>query len=102
MEVNVFHYGPGGSLGPHRDLPEKLITHVLYFNRSWNNADGGCLCILRSQNPKHLVSEVPPLIGHSAVIVRSEHSWHAVSPVVNHSAHSRRSVRDVYRQKTSP
>ncbi|HEY0371381.1 MAG TPA: polysaccharide pyruvyl transferase family protein, partial [Thermoanaerobaculia bacterium] len=32
LEVNVFHYGPGASLGAHSDLPDKLVTHVLYFN----------------------------------------------------------------------
>jgi SM-20-related protein len=92
MEVNVFHYAPGGSLGPHCDLPEKLVTHVLYFNRSWNPADGGCLSILGSSDPSDLVAEVPPLVGHSAVIVRSENSWHAVSKVLGGSPQSRRSV----------
>lgn len=92
MEVNVFHYGPGGSLDAHRDLPEKLVTHVLYFNRSWNAADGGCLRILRSSDPADLVAEIPPIAGSSSVIVRSENSWHAVSRVASDSAISRRSV----------
>jgi Rps23 Pro-64 3,4-dihydroxylase Tpa1-like proline 4-hydroxylase len=92
MEVNVCHYGPGGSLGAHRDLPEKLVTHVLYFNRSWNPADGGCLSVLRSADPADLVAEIAPIVGHSAVIIRSENSWHAVSRVVGDSAISRRSV----------
>ena len=63
MEANVFHYAPGGSLGPHRDLPEKLVTHVLYFNRSWDAADGGCLRILRSADPDDVAAEIPPLVG---------------------------------------
>lgn len=92
MEVNVFHYGRGGSLGAHRDLPEKLVTHVLYFNRSWNRADGGCLSILRSADQADLTAEIAPIVGHSCVIVRSENSWHAVSRVANDSAHSRRSM----------
>jgi SM-20-related protein len=92
IEVNVIHYGPGGSLGAHRDLPEKLVTHVLYFNRSWSSADGGCLSVLGSADPADLVAEVPPLVGHSAVIVRSDNSWHAVSRVVSDSRQSRRSV----------
>jgi SM-20-related protein len=92
MEANVFHYGPGNSLGAHRDLPEKLVTHVLYFNRSWNRADGGCLRILRSADPADLVAEIAPIVGHSSVVVRSECSWHAVSPVINGSAQSRRSI----------
>jgi SM-20-related protein len=92
MEVNVFHYGPGGSLGAHCDLPEKLVTHVLYFNRTWNNADGGCLRILRAQDLESVAAEISPLVGHSAVIVRSERSWHAVSRVVSRSSRSRRSM----------
>ncbi|MBC7928507.1 MAG: 2OG-Fe(II) oxygenase [Bryobacteraceae bacterium] len=92
LEVNVFHYGPGGSLGPHRDLPEKIVTHVLYFNRSWNSADGGCLRVLRSADPVDLAAEILPITGNSAVIVRSESSWHAVSSVANDSAFSRRSL----------
>jgi Rps23 Pro-64 3,4-dihydroxylase Tpa1-like proline 4-hydroxylase len=92
MEVNVFHYGPGGSMDAHRDLPEKIVTHVLYFNRSWNATDGGCLRILRSSDPSDMVAEIPPLAGYSSVIIRSENSWHAVSRVASDAAISRRSV----------
>jgi hypothetical protein len=92
MEANVFHYGPGNSLSAHRDLPEKLVTQVLYFNRSWDRANGGCLQILRSSDPADVVAEIPPIVGYSSVVVRSENSWHAVSRVANDSATSRRSV----------
>ena len=92
MEANVFHYGPGCSLGAHKDLPEKLVTHVLYFNRSWDGANGGCLCILRSGDLSDLAMEVLPVVGNSAVLVRSDRSWHAVSRVVGGTACSRRSV----------
>lgn len=92
MEANVFHYGPGGSMDPHQDLPEKLVTHVLYFNRSWNAPDGGYLRILRSSDPADLAAEIQPIVGSSCVIVRSENSWHAVSQVASDSACSRRSI----------
>jgi Rps23 Pro-64 3,4-dihydroxylase Tpa1-like proline 4-hydroxylase len=92
LEVNVFHYGPGASLGAHPDLADKIITHVFYFNESWNPKEGGCLSILRSSDARDIVAEVPPLVGTSAVIVRSDNSWHAVAPVVNGSQVSRRSV----------
>jgi SM-20-related protein len=92
MEVNVFHYGPGGSLGPHRDLPEKIVTHVLYFNEAWNPTNGGCLRILRSVDSDDVAAEIPPLIGNSSVLVRSENSWHAVSLVAQGASSSRRSV----------
>ena len=46
MEANAFHYGRSAWLGPHVDLEDKLVTHVLYFNESWSENDGGCLTIL--------------------------------------------------------
>lgn len=92
LEVNVFHYGPGARLGPHADLKDKIVTHVLYFNRSWNGDDGGCLTILRSADPTQVAAEITPIVGNSAVLVRSENSWHAVSRVVNGCHWSRRSL----------
>jgi len=92
MEANVCHYGSGGNLDAHKDLPEKIVTHVLYFNRSWNPADGGCLTILRSADLSDVAAEISPIVGYSSVLVRSDNSWHAVSRVVNPSVPSRRSM----------
>jgi len=92
IEANVFHFGPGASLGPHLDLPAKRITHVLYFNRTWDPLDGGCLNILNSGNPDDVVAEILPLVGNSSVLVRSNRSWHSVRRVVDGSPRSRRSV----------
>jgi polysaccharide pyruvyl transferase WcaK-like protein len=92
IEVNVFHYPPGGVLSPHNDLEDKIVTHVLYFNGEWDPADGGCLHILRSGDEANIAAVIPPVVGASAVIVRSEHSWHAVEPVRSDSALSRRSL----------
>jgi hypothetical protein len=92
MEVNVFHYGPGAHLGPHADLKDKIVTHVLYFNPSWDQEDGGCLSILRSTDPTDAAARIAPIVGNSAVLVRSENSWHAVSRVVSGCRLSRRSV----------
>lgn len=96
MEVNVFHYGPGARLGPHSDLKDKIVTHVLYFNQSWNANDGGCLTILRSADPADLAAEIVPVVGNSAVLVRSEKSWHAVSRVTNGCRDSRRSLTTTF------
>jgi Rps23 Pro-64 3,4-dihydroxylase Tpa1-like proline 4-hydroxylase len=101
LEVNVFHYGPGASLGPHLDLKTKIVTHVLYFNKSWDINDGGCLTILNSGNPKDVAKIVPPIVGYSAVIVRSDRSWHAVSQVVNDCQWSRRSLTATFYQPES-
>ena len=92
LEVNLFHYGPRCLLEPHCDLPDKIVTHVLYFNEAWDPADGGCLRILRSSNPDDFVTEIPPMVGSSVVLVRSEHSWHGVPAVKRGVARSRRSL----------
>lgn len=92
LEVNVFHYPPGGSHGAHPDHRDKIVTHILYFNESWNDDDGGCLTILRSSDPRDIAKTVSPLVGSSAVVVRSDHSWHAVSRVAEHCHLSRRSL----------
>ena len=92
LEVNVFHYPPGGSLGAHPDLRDKIVTHVLYFNSAWDVADGGCLTILRSKDAGDVAKVIPPIVGNSAVLVRSDDSWHAVSPVVKSCRLSRRSL----------
>jgi hypothetical protein len=91
-EVNLFHYGPRSLLDPHPDLPDKVVTHVLYFNDSWDRADGGCLRILRSSNAEDFAKEILPLVGSSAVIVRSDNSWHAVPAVRPDVDRSRRSM----------
>ena len=92
LEVNVFHYPPGGSLGAHPDLRDKIVTHVLYFNESWNDEEGGCLTILRSSDPTQVTRRISPVVGNSAVLVRSDNSWHAVTPVVKSCRLSRRSL----------
>lgn len=92
MEANVSHYGARAWLGPHVDLADKVLTHVFYFNEEWEVSDGGCLTILRSSDMKDVVKIVPPLVGNSAVLVRSQNSWHAVSPVREGCRASRRSL----------
>ncbi|BBP76367.1 hypothetical protein PHLH7_24710 [Pseudomonas sp. Ost2] len=92
MEVNLFHYGPGANLGPHPDLSDKVVTHILYFNETWDPRYGGCLQILNSRDPDSVAREISPLVGNSAVLVRSDTSWHAVSRVIDHCSVSRRSV----------
>ena len=62
------HYGPGAWLGPHLDLKDKIVTHVLYFNQTWNQADGGCLNILNSAEMNDIVATVRPIVGNSSVL----------------------------------
>jgi len=92
IEVNLSHYGASAWLGPHVDLQDKVVTHVFYFNGDWKEQDGGCLTILRSNDMSAVAANIPPLIGNSVIVVRSENSWHAVSRVREGSRISRRSM----------
>jgi SM-20-related protein len=96
MEVNVVHYGPGAWLGPHLDLKEKIVTHVRYCNDAWDPQLGGCLNILRSSNPDDMHATIPPLVGNSALLVRSNRSWRSVSRVAAECQTSRRGVNVIF------
>jgi hypothetical protein len=92
IEANVFHYGRSAWLGPHVDLSEKVMTHIFYFNEVWDQGDGGCLNILSDGDSTDIVKVIPPLVGNSVVVVRSENSWHSVSRVREECRSSRRSL----------
>jgi hypothetical protein len=102
IEANVFHYGRSAWLGPHVDLPDKVVTHVFYFNEVWDENDGGCLTILRAGDMTHLVKVIPPVVGNSVVVVRSDDSWHAVSRVREKCRTSRRSLTVTFYRPGSP
>jgi hypothetical protein len=96
MEAYVCHYGPGAWLGPHVDLKDKIVTHVFYFNASWDKGNGGCLNILRSRDGFDTFAEIAPVVGNSSVLIRSENSWHSVSRVTNGCRSSRRSMNVIF------
>jgi hypothetical protein len=83
MEAAVWRWDGGAELGPHLDMPEKIATQVFYLNGGWNRWWGGCLRILRSRDDGDLYEELPPLLGTSSILIRSERSWHSVSPVAS-------------------
>ena len=92
IEGNLFHYGPNAWMGPHVDLKIKIVTHVLYFNDEWNEADGGCVSILRSSEMSDVAATIPPVVGNSFVLVRSDRSWHAVPRIAPGCRKSRRAL----------
>jgi hypothetical protein len=49
-----------------------------------------------------VVKVVPPVVGNSAVLVRSENSWHAVSRVRDGCRTSRRSLTVTFYRPGSP
>jgi SM-20-related protein len=81
VEASVWRWDVGTNLGPHRDMATKIVTQVFYFNVGWRPEWGGCLRILNSAGPDDVVVELPPRLGSSSVLVRSDRSWHSVTPV---------------------
>jgi hypothetical protein len=81
QELTLWRYDGGCWLAPHPDRQDKLLSHILYFNRSWDARFGGTLRILRSADVHDVAAEIAPSTSTSVVIVRSDRSWHAVTPV---------------------
>ncbi|MEU6298715.1 2OG-Fe(II) oxygenase [Streptomyces erythrochromogenes] len=81
VEVNVWRYGANCWLDPHVDKPEKLVTHVLYFNRAWPTGRGGDLLLLGSSAGDDVVRRVAPAANTGVLLVRGDDSWHAVERV---------------------
>jgi hypothetical protein len=64
----------------HRDTDTKLITVLVYFNHSWNEA-GGRLRILRSEHDmEDCVAEIPPIAGNLLAFRVTANSWHGHLP----------------------
>jgi SM-20-related protein len=64
----------------HTDTESKIITVLLYMNRSWES-DGGRLRLLRSANNlDDVVIEIPPLFGTMLIFRRCNYSFHGHLP----------------------
>jgi SM-20-related protein len=59
----------------HTDMPNKIITALIYFNERWQGSEG-CLRLLRSNNLDDHFMEVPPLDGTLVLFHRTNNSWH--------------------------
>lgn len=66
----------------HTDLPSKIITVLVYLNRSWQGT-GGCLRLLRSAHDlDDVLAEVPPVEGTLLAFRRSDCSFHGHKPFI--------------------
>lgn len=81
VEVRLVRHDPGDWLDPHTDGPEKLFSHIVYFNRDWRAEWGGCLEILAGADPASVVARVVPQLGVSALMSRTDQAWHQVTRV---------------------
>lgn len=83
QEITLWRYSRGDFLGPHTDKEDKIVTHIVYFSDpDWTSEDGGCLDILATADSNSVIRRIAPVCGRSVVLVRSDQSWHAVTPQV--------------------
>jgi len=81
IDAGLCVYSANCSLKPHTDRPIRVLTQVTYLQDRWDPAWGGTLRILHSDRADDVAAEIIPEHNQSVVFVRSDSSWHAVTPV---------------------
>ena len=64
----------------HTDSKDKIVTVLLYLNRSWPHATGRLRLLRNSKNLEDYAVEIPPDNGTLLVFKRSDKSWHGHLP----------------------
>lgn len=80
VSLTVWEYRGGDFLAPHVDKEEKVLTQIVYLGEQWADGDGGRLLVQRTPDPDDVVARLAPSLGATAVLVRSDDSWHSVEP----------------------
>ncbi|MEH2410461.1 2OG-Fe(II) oxygenase [Nostoc sp.] len=93
MDIGFRRYHLGHLHHPHTDEPNKVLTHLLFFNQQWSGDWGGCLRILKDSQPESAFQDILPLSDSSVAIVRSDNSWHMVTPLTSPVSESRLGLR---------
>ncbi|MEH2292200.1 2OG-Fe(II) oxygenase [Nostoc sp.] len=93
MDIGFRRYHLGHLHHPHTDEPNKVLTHLLFFNQQWSGEWGGCLRILKDSQPESAFQDILPLSDSSVAIVRSDNSWHMVTPLTSPVSESRLGLR---------
>ncbi|MEH2084292.1 MAG: 2OG-Fe(II) oxygenase [Nostoc sp.] len=93
MYIYFFCYDPESSFPPHPDGDAIRMVQLFYFNQDWDTSWGGCLRILKDESIESLYQEIPPQLNTSVILVKSDNSWHCVTPVTSNSPQSRRILK---------
>lgn len=93
IDIGFRRYNVGHLHRPHTDEPNKVLTHLLFFNQQWSVDWGGCLRILKDSQPESAFQDILPLSHSSVVIVRSDNSWHTVTPLTCPASEYRLALR---------
>lgn len=97
IAMDLWEYRPDDWLAPHVDKADKVVTQIVYLTEHWRESDAGRLLVLNSDDPADLHRALPPVCGSSAILVRSESSWHSVEKLAPTGA-TRRSLTITFRR----
>jgi SM-20-related protein len=64
----------------HTDSKDKIVTVLLYLNRSWPHAGGRLRLLRNGENLEDYAVEIPPDNGTLLIFKRSDRSWHGHLP----------------------
>jgi SM-20-related protein len=78
LTTSLWEYASGDWLVPHVDKADKIVTQIFYLTPGWKEHNGGRLLVLGSSDQRDVRAAHIPALGSSAVLVRSDDSWHAV------------------------
>lgn len=92
VDAGICIYNGHSGLAPHTDRPHRVVTEVLYLNPEWKAQWGGELLLLGSPDPSDIVHSIPPVPNRAVTILRSDSSWHAVTPPARNAPRDRRSL----------
>lgn len=80
QEITLKIYEEGDFLSVHTDKSGVIATHMIFFNEHWQDNWGGQLLFSAEKNHPPF-AKFNPVWLESVAFVRTDHSWHAVSPV---------------------
>lgn len=92
LDVRLVRYARDCWIEPHVDRPDKVVTHLFYLNRGWQEEWAGALRILRSSDMESYECQVFPHAGNSVLMVRTDDAWHGVPPVRSSDDHDRKTL----------
>lgn len=83
LEITLKRYSRGDYISAHTDRDWVTATHLFFLNSYWEASWGGLLELL-DQNEKPFCS-VLPTYHTSLIFIRSNNSWHQVTPITHES-----------------
>ncbi len=92
LEASFWRYDHAITFVPHLDLRGKIVTHVFYLNQEWPHRLGGSLRILNSNDLEDVAFQISPTSSVSTILLRSETSWHGITPISPEATDSRNTL----------